>query len=68
MCCTSVDHVAGSRFALGADHGRTLGDAPQRLAQVPRAAHKGGGERMLVDVVNLIGRGQYFALVDEVDA
>ncbi len=33
--------VAGARLALGADHGRALGDAPQRLAQVA-APHTNG--------------------------
>ena len=63
-----VDHVAGAGLALGADHGRAFGNAPQRLAQVARAADKRRGEGMLVDVVSLVGRGQHFGLVDEVDA
>ena len=63
-----VDHVAGARLALGADHGRAFGNAPQRLAQVARAADEGRGKGMLVDVVRLVGRGQNLALVDEIDA
>ena len=63
-----VDHVAGAGFALGADHGRAFGDAAQGLAQVARAADEGRGEGVLVDVVRLVGGGQHFALVDEVDA
>ncbi len=63
-----VDHVAGARFAFGADHGRAFGDAPQSLAQVARAADEGRGEGVLVDVVGLVGGGEDFALVDEVDA
>ena len=63
-----VDHVAGAGFALGADHGRAFGDAPQSLAQIARAADEGSGEGVLVDVVRLVGGGQNFALVDEIDA
>ena len=35
-----LDHVAGAGLALGADHRRALGDPPQRLAEVGRAAHE----------------------------
>ena len=35
-----LDDVAGAGLALGADHGRALGDAAQRLAEVGRAAHE----------------------------
>jgi hypothetical protein len=43
-------------------------DATQRLAEVGGAAHERHGERPLVDVVGLVGRGEHFALVDVVDA
>ena len=62
-----LDDVAGAGLALGADHGRALGDAPQRLAQVDGAAHERDREVPLVDVVGLVGRGEHFALVDVVD-
>jgi len=62
------DDVAGAGLALGADHRRAFGDAPQRLAQVARAADKGHGELVLVDVVFFIRGGEHFALVDVVDA
>jgi hypothetical protein len=62
-----MHHVAGAGFALGADHGRAFGDAAQGFAQIARSANKGRGEGVLVDVVELVGRGQHFALVDEVD-
>ena len=35
-----LDDVAGAGLALRADHGRALGDPPQRLAQVGGAAHE----------------------------
>jgi len=45
------DDVAGAGFALGADHGRAFGYAAQSLAQVARAADKGSGEGVLVNVM-----------------
>ena len=35
-----LDDVAGAGLALGPDHAGALGDAPQRLAEVGRAAHE----------------------------
>jgi hypothetical protein len=63
-----VDDVAGAGFAFGADHGRAFGDAAQSFAQVARAADEGRLEGVLVDVVGLVGGGEDFRLVDEVDA
>ena len=63
-----LDDVAGAGLALRADHARALADAPQRLAEVGGAAHERHGERPLVDVVRLVGRGEHLALVDVVDA
>ena len=61
------DDVAGASLALRADHRRPLGDAPQRLAQVRRAAHERHRERPLVDVVRLVGRREHLTLVHVVD-
>jgi len=63
-----VDDVTGTGFAFGADHGCAFGDAAEGFAKVARAADEGRGEGVLVDVVDLIGRGEDFGLVDEVDA
>jgi hypothetical protein len=63
-----VDNVAGAGLAFGADHGCAFGDAAEGFAEVACAADEGGGEGVLVDVVDLIGRGEDFGLVDEVDA
>ncbi len=60
--------VARSGFALGADHGRALGDPAQRLAQIARAAHERHFVIALVDVVLFVGRRQHFALVDVIHA
>ena len=62
------DDVARAGFALGADHGRAFGDAPQRFAQIARAAHERHLEVALVDVVLFVGGREHFALVDVVDA
>src|SRR5215472_3964233 len=35
-----MDHVTGSGFSLGADHGRAFSDPPQCLAQIASAADK----------------------------
>ena len=61
-------HVAGSGFALGANHGRALGYAPQGLAQIAAAADEGHLEVVLPDVMRLVGGGQYFRLVNVVNA
>src|SRR5688572_27526242 len=61
-----LDDVAGSGLALGADHGRALADAPQRLPQVAAAAHERHLEVVLIDVVLLVGRREDLGLVDVV--
>ena len=63
-----LDDVAGAGLALRADHRRAFADPPEGLPEVGRAADEGDGERPLVDVVGLVGRGQDLALVDVVDA
>ena len=61
-----LDDVARARVALEPDHRGALGDAPQRLAEVLRAADEGDGEGALVDVVLLVGGGEDLRLVDAV--
>ena len=60
------DDVARSGFALGANHGRAFGDAPQRFAQIARAADERHLEVVLPDVIFLVGGRENFALVDEI--
>ena len=62
-----LDDVAGAGLALGPHHRGALVDPPQRLAEVPAAAHERDLEGVLVDVVRLVGRGQDLGLVDVVD-
>jgi hypothetical protein len=63
-----LDDVAGAGLALGPDHRGALGDPPQGLAEVRRAAHERHGELPFVDVVRLVGGGEHLGLVDVVDA
>ena len=55
--------VAGPRLALRAYHRGALLDAAQRLGQIARAADERDAELPLVDVVNVVGGRQNFALV-----
>ena len=61
-------HVAGSGFALGANHSRAFGYPPQGLAQVAAATDERNLEVVLPDVMRLVGGGQYFRLVNVVNA
>jgi hypothetical protein len=63
-----VHHVAGTGLSFGADHRRAFRDAAQRLAEVTSPADKGCFEGVLVNVVRLVGGGEHFRLVDEIDA
>ena len=63
-----LDDVAGAGLALGPHHRRALVDPPQRLAEVPAAAHERDLEGVLVDVVGLVGGREDLGLVDVVDA
>ena len=63
----SLNHVTGTRFTLGTDHGSTLVDTTQSLAQILCTADKRHIELGLVDVVLVICRREHFTLVDIVD-
>ncbi len=62
-----LDHIARACIALEPDHGRALGDAAERLAEVLCAAHERDAEGALVNVVRLVRRRQHLRLVDAVD-
>src|SRR6267378_7514452 len=51
-----LDHVAGPGLTLGADHRGAFGDPASRLTQIAAATHERNLERMLVNVVLLVGR------------
>ena len=58
-----LNHVAGSRLALGPYHRGSLAYAPECLAQVARTADKRNLELSLVDMVHIVGRGENLALI-----
>ena len=62
-----LDDVASTGLALRADHRRALTDAPERLAEVARAADEGNVELVLVDVPHVVRGGKHLGLVDVVD-
>ena len=62
------DDVAGARFALGADHGSAFRNAPQRFAEITRAADERHFEIAFGDVVLFVGGRQHFAFVDVIHA
>jgi hypothetical protein len=49
-----VDHIAGTSFALGPDHGCAFRNAPQGFTQVAGAADKWRLESVLVYVMSFI--------------
>src|SRR3984893_1619777 len=53
------DHVAGPGLALGAAHPGALRDAAEGLPEIPAPADEGNFERVLVDVIFLVGRSQH---------
>ena len=63
----SLNNIAGTRLALGADHGSTLADAAQCLAQILGTADKRHLELMLVNMINIISRGKNLALINIVN-
>ena len=64
----SMDDIARAGFALGADHGRAFGDAPQGLAQIAGTADERRLEGVLVHVVLFVGGRQDLGFVDVINA
>jgi hypothetical protein len=50
-----IRDIAGASLTLGADHGRSFSDPPQRLAKVGGPAHERHREPPLVNVVGIVG-------------
>jgi hypothetical protein len=55
-----LDNISRAGLALGADHGSTFADATESLAEIFAATDKGNGEGVLLDVMSMVSRGQYF--------
>jgi hypothetical protein len=62
-----VGYVSGASLAFGPNHRSALGDPPERLSEIGRAADERHGEQPLVDVVGVVRRGENFRLVHIVD-
>ena len=62
-----LNDVAGAGLTLGAEHGSTLGDTAEGLAEISASADEGDLELGLVGVVDLVGHGKDLGLVDVVD-
>lgn len=62
------DDVACACLALCTDHRSAFGDAAEGFAQVPAATDEGHSEVVLGDVIEVVGWGKDFGLVDVVDA
>ena len=62
-----LNDVAGAGLTLGAEHGSTLGDTAEGLAEISASADEGDLELGLVDVVDLVGHGKDLGLIDVVD-
>mmetsp|Transcript_27271 Transcript_27271/g.37610 ORF Transcript_27271/g.37610 Transcript_27271/m.37610 type:complete len:271 (+) Transcript_27271:255-1067(+) len=63
----SLHHIASSCLTLGADHGRALCNPSKGLTQVSATAQHGHVKVVLVDVMNLVCRGQDLALINVVN-
>ena len=61
-------NIAGTGFTLGSDHRGALADAAQRLTEIAAAADKGYTEVLLVNMESIVGRGENFALIYEINA
>lgn len=62
-----LNDITGTGLTLGADHSSTLGDTAKGLAQVAAATDEGDLEGGLGNVVDIVGGGQNFRLIDIVD-
>ena len=63
----SLNHITCSWLTLGTDHGSTLSNTAERLAQVLGTTNEWHVELSLVDVINIISWREHLALVDIVD-
>lgn len=61
------DDVTGSGFTFGADHSGAFGASAEGFTEVPGSADEGDSEGVLVNVVGVVGGGEDFTFVDEVN-
>jgi hypothetical protein len=64
----SFDDIAGSGFALCADHGRAFGDAAECFAKTAAPANEGDAEGVFGYMVDGVGGGKDFGFVNVVYA
>ena len=62
-----LNDVAGTRFALGSDHGGSLCYAAQSLSDIPGTADERHPEFGLVDMIHVIRGRKHFAFIDIVN-
>lgn len=62
------DDIAGTGFTFRTDHGGAFRDAAQGFAEAAAAADEGDAEGVFGDVVDGVGGGEDFGLVDVVYA
>lgn len=62
------NNISGTGLTLGTDHSGTLGDPTKGLAQVAATTDERNLVVVLLHVVDIIGRGKDFGLVDVVNA
>jgi hypothetical protein len=62
-----LDDVTGTGFAFGADHCGPLCATAEGFSKVAGSADEGDSEGVLVDVVGVVGGGENFAFVNEVN-
>jgi hypothetical protein len=63
----SLHNITSTGFALGTDHGGTLRDTTESLAEVAAATYERGLEAVFGDVVHVICRSEDFGFVNVVD-
>ena len=62
------NHVPGTCFTLGPDHGSAFVYPPERLAEITGTADEGNLELFLIDMVLLICRRQDFTFINHIHA
>jgi hypothetical protein len=64
----SLDDIPGTCLTLCTDHGSSLADTTESLAQILAAADKWNAEAVLLDVVSMVGWGEDLGFVNVINA